>query len=86
MPMLIYELYLRGFKPHGLAHPGHWNGPLGPFFEQFGAVKAGCAGAPRGVGVGAGRRLRRAVARCGACAPLTPLLPPPVASSLSPAP
>lgn len=25
----------------GLAHPGHWGGPLGPFFEQFGAVKAG---------------------------------------------
>jgi hypothetical protein len=25
----------------GLAHPGHWSGPLGPFFEQFGAVKAG---------------------------------------------
>ncbi|WIA33448.1 hypothetical protein OEZ86_006580 [Tetradesmus obliquus] len=41
MPLLAYELYLRGFKVKGLAHPGHWSGPLGPFFEQFGAVKAG---------------------------------------------
>ena len=24
----------------GLAHPGHWKGPLGPIFEAFGAVKA----------------------------------------------
>lgn len=24
----------------GLAHRGHWYGPLGPFFERFGAVKA----------------------------------------------
>ena len=24
----------------GLAHRGHWQGPLGPFFERFGAVKA----------------------------------------------
>lgn len=31
----------RGYRPKGLAHPGHWSGPLGPFFEQFGAVKAG---------------------------------------------
>lgn len=29
------------FQVKGLAHPGHWGGPLGPFFEQFGAVKAG---------------------------------------------
>ncbi|GBF88231.1 alpha beta-hydrolase [Raphidocelis subcapitata] len=41
MPLFMYELYLRGFKPKGLAHPGHWAGPLGPFFEKFGAVKAG---------------------------------------------
>jgi hypothetical protein len=41
MPLLAYELYMRGFKVKGLAHPGHWAGPLGPFFEQFGAVKAG---------------------------------------------
>ncbi|KAI8467052.1 MAG: hypothetical protein J3K34DRAFT_472042 [Monoraphidium minutum] len=41
MPLLMYLLYLRGFKPRGLAHPGHWAGPLGPFFERFGAVKAG---------------------------------------------
>ncbi len=31
----------RGFEARGLAHPGHWSGPMGPFFEQFGAVKAG---------------------------------------------
>ena len=24
----------------GLAHRGHWQGPLGPFFERFGAVRA----------------------------------------------
>jgi 1-acyl-sn-glycerol-3-phosphate acyltransferase len=36
MPIFLYELYLRGFKAKGLAHPGHWNGPLGPFFEQVG--------------------------------------------------
>lgn len=47
MPLFMYLLYLRGFKPKGLAHPGHWAGPLGPFFEQFGAVKAGCAGVTR---------------------------------------
>eukprot|EP00877_Chromochloris_zofingiensis_P003357 jgi/Chrzof1/13021/Cz07g16210.t1 len=41
MPLLLYELYMRGFKVKGLAHPGHWAGPLGSFFEQFGAVKAG---------------------------------------------
>lgn len=29
-----------GIQVKGLAHPGHWAGPLGPFFEQFGAVKA----------------------------------------------
>lgn len=27
-------------RVRGLAHPGHWAGPLGPWFEQFGAVKA----------------------------------------------
>jgi hypothetical protein len=41
MPLFMYELYLRGFRPKGLAHPGHWAGPLGTFFEKFGAVKAG---------------------------------------------
>jgi len=44
MPIFLYELYLRGFKAKGLAHPGHWQGPMGQFFEQFGAVKAGCVG------------------------------------------
>ena len=24
----------------GLAHPAHWQGPLGEFFQGFGAVKA----------------------------------------------
>lgn len=23
-----------------MAHPGHWAGPFGKWFEQFGAVKA----------------------------------------------
>jgi hypothetical protein len=39
-PRQVSELYLRGIKLRGLAHPGHWKGPLGPFFESFGAVKA----------------------------------------------
>jgi len=30
-----------GYAVKGLAHPGHWAGPLGPFFERSGAVKAG---------------------------------------------
>lgn len=29
-----------GDQVRGLAHRGHWLGPLGPFFERFGAVKA----------------------------------------------
>ena len=29
-----------GVQVRGLAHPGHWKGPLGPIFEAFGAVKA----------------------------------------------
>lgn len=40
-PMLLHELYLRGIKARGLAHPGHWKGPVAPVFEAFGAVKAG---------------------------------------------
>ncbi|KAJ9531874.1 hypothetical protein QJQ45_022011, partial [Haematococcus lacustris] len=39
-PLLVYELAVRGYKVRGLAHPKHWSGPVGPFFEQFGAVKA----------------------------------------------
>jgi hypothetical protein len=35
------SLLLLLLQVKGLAHPGHWSGPLGPFFEQFGAVKAG---------------------------------------------
>lgn len=27
-------------QARGLAHKGHWQGPLGQFFERFGAVKA----------------------------------------------
>ena len=40
MPLLIHELYLRGYKVRGLAHPGHWATPLGPLFQSLGAVKA----------------------------------------------
>ena len=39
-PLLTYELYLRGYKTRGLADPAHWDGPVGAFFEQFGAVRA----------------------------------------------
>ncbi|KAK9823578.1 hypothetical protein WJX72_003968 [[Myrmecia] bisecta] len=40
LPFLMYELYIRGFKARGLAHPSHWQGPVGEFFERYGAVKA----------------------------------------------
>lgn len=40
LPLLVYELYIRGYKVRGLAHPGHWNTPLGPIFESLGAVQA----------------------------------------------
>ncbi|KAK3234243.1 hypothetical protein CYMTET_55493, partial [Cymbomonas tetramitiformis] len=40
LPIILHELYLRGFKARGLAHPGHWKGPMGAVFERFGAVKA----------------------------------------------
>lgn len=40
LPLLVHELYLRGYKVRGLAHPGHWKTPLGPIFESLGAVKA----------------------------------------------
>lgn len=40
LPWIVSELYLRGYKARGLAHKGHWQGPLGQFFERFGAVKA----------------------------------------------
>ncbi|KAF5832325.1 hypothetical protein DUNSADRAFT_11801 [Dunaliella salina] len=39
-PLLVYEMAVRGYRVRGLAHPGHWSGPLGSFFEIFGAVKA----------------------------------------------
>lgn len=39
MPLLMLELYLRGIKARGLAHPLHWRGPLGAVFERFGAVQ-----------------------------------------------
>ncbi|KAG2447181.1 hypothetical protein HYH02_007924 [Chlamydomonas schloesseri] len=39
-PLLVYELYVRGYRVRGLAHPGHWAGPFGKWFESFGSVKA----------------------------------------------
>eukprot|EP00955_Chlamydomonas_euryale_P103976 365535-Chlamydomonas_euryale.AAC.12 len=39
-PLLMYELYVRGYRMRGLAHPGHWRGPLGPVFDSLGAVPA----------------------------------------------
>lgn len=41
MPLLFMEMYTRGYVLTGLADPDHWKTPLGPFFETFGAVKAG---------------------------------------------
>eukprot|EP01025_Chloroclados_australasicus_P031472 TRINITY_DN317_c2_g1_i2.p1 TRINITY_DN317_c2_g1~~TRINITY_DN317_c2_g1_i2.p1 ORF type:complete len:669 (-),score=69.40 TRINITY_DN317_c2_g1_i2:219-2225(-) len=38
--LISLELKLYGIQTSGLAHRGHWLGPLGPFFESYGAVKA----------------------------------------------
>lgn len=40
LPLLVYELYLRGFAVRSMAHPAHWLGPMGQVFERFGGVKA----------------------------------------------
>ncbi|KAI5081027.1 hypothetical protein GOP47_0004210, partial [Adiantum capillus-veneris] len=39
-PLLFHELFLRGFRCRGLAHPGHWRTFVGPLFERYGHVKA----------------------------------------------
>jgi len=41
-PIILDELYIRGFKLRGLAHPAHFESPvgLGEVFERYGAVKA----------------------------------------------
>ncbi|KAG0591387.1 hypothetical protein KC19_1G171700 [Ceratodon purpureus] len=39
-PILVRELYTRGFRLRGLAHPGHWATGVGPVFERYGNVKA----------------------------------------------
>lgn len=40
VPLLMLEMYVMGVELRGVAHPGHWKGPVGPFFERFGAVPA----------------------------------------------
>lgn len=41
LPLLFMEMYSQaGLLLTGLAHPQHWQSPLGPFFQQFGAVPA----------------------------------------------
>ncbi|KAH8963339.1 hypothetical protein BDL97_04G003500 [Sphagnum fallax] len=39
-PILVHELFLRGFRCRGLAHPGHWTLGVGPIFQRYGSVKA----------------------------------------------
>jgi 1-acyl-sn-glycerol-3-phosphate acyltransferase len=39
-PILVYELFLRGFHARGLAHPAHWTSGVGPVFERYGNVKS----------------------------------------------
>eukprot|EP00249_Psilotum_nudum_P017071 c26140_g1_i3 orf=330-1295(-) len=39
-PLLLHELFIRGFRCRGLAHPGHWATVVGPIFEKYGHVKA----------------------------------------------
>lgn len=36
----LLQLYKRGFRVRGLAHPGHWATPVGTVFERYGNVKA----------------------------------------------
>jgi hypothetical protein len=40
LPLYMMEMYGKGYQVTGLAHPQHWQTPLGPFFESFGAVRA----------------------------------------------
>eukprot|EP00897_Mesotaenium_endlicherianum_P009126 jgi/Mesen1/8241/ME000443S07389 len=40
-PLLIYELFTRGFRCRGLAHPGHWMSGVGQVMESCAA--AACA-------------------------------------------
>jgi hypothetical protein len=40
LPVLIMEMYTRGYALTGLAHPKHWSSPAGPFFQRMGAIKA----------------------------------------------
>jgi pimeloyl-ACP methyl ester carboxylesterase/1-acyl-sn-glycerol-3-phosphate acyltransferase len=40
LPFLVGELYARGVRVRGVAHPAHWRGPLGPEFERLGAIKS----------------------------------------------
>ncbi|GAQ85441.1 hypothetical protein KFL_002350160 [Klebsormidium nitens] len=39
-PLLVHELFMRGFRCRGLAHPGHWRSGAGQLFERYGNVKA----------------------------------------------
>jgi hypothetical protein len=40
LPFLVSELYARGVRARGVAHPTHWRGPLGAQFERFGAIRS----------------------------------------------
>lgn len=33
-PLLVHELFMRGFRCRGLAHPGHWRSGAGQLFER----------------------------------------------------
>jgi hypothetical protein len=41
-----------GYQLAALAHPQHWQTPLGPFFESFGALKASPMAAYRALSKG----------------------------------
>jgi 1-acyl-sn-glycerol-3-phosphate acyltransferase len=40
LPLMVHELYLRGFSCRALAHPIHWLGPSGGVIQHFGGTKA----------------------------------------------
>jgi len=52
LPFLVSELYARGIRARGVAHPAHWRGPLGPQFERLGAIRAGPRAVLRTLGAG----------------------------------
>ena len=52
LPFIVAELYARGVRARGVAHPAHWRGPLGPQFERLGAIRSSPRAVLRALGAG----------------------------------